>query len=48
MLRQVLRLRFGEVPATLDARIAVALEPDLAALLDQALAANSIEDLLRQ
>jgi len=48
MLRQVLRRRFGAIPEPLEARIAAAGESELAALLDQALAANGVDDLLAQ
>ena len=46
MLRQVLRRRFGAVPEALERRIAVAGQHDLTALLDQAIAATALDDLL--
>jgi hypothetical protein len=46
MLRRVLLRRFGSIPTSLEARIAVANGDTLAALLDQALATTSVDDLL--
>jgi len=46
LLHQALLRRFGAVPESLAARIAVANQDDLAALLDQAYAAKSLGDLL--
>jgi predicted transposase YdaD len=46
ILRRLLAQRFGTVPAALGNRIAAADGDALAALLDQALAATSVDDLI--
>jgi hypothetical protein len=44
-VREVVRARFGTVPADLEARIAKAAEPELTQLLQRAALAVRIEDL---